>query len=171
MTDTMPETRPGHALLADGRSVEIRPACVADHAGIMRLLDEMPAENLRLRLFGTGRRVGGVAAGRICGPSRPGHRALLACHGDRVVGLAEYEHAPTATSPEVAVAVAGDFQHDGLAMPLLAHLFRQARQDGVVVLTASTFWTNHAVLNVFTDLGLSTTRRFEGYEVHCTVRL
>jgi GNAT superfamily N-acetyltransferase len=171
MTDTMHDARPLRGLLADGRTVELRTARPGEHPRLVRLFEEMSAENLRLRFLGAGRRVGRAAADRACRPARPGRRSLVACAGDRVVGFAEYQCTPGTESAEVGLAVADDFPHDGVGRLLLTRLCDAARGDGITALTATTFWENRRALDVFTDLGLPTTRRFQEYEVHCTAAL
>ncbi|MDT3397259.1 GNAT family N-acetyltransferase [Streptomyces sp. B1866] len=164
-----------HALLTDGRTVEIRPARPQDHEQVRRLYDGMSAENLRLRFFGAGLKPGRRAADRACDPERPGHRALLAFYGEdpRVVGIAEYESEGGAEpqTAEIALAVADDFHARGVGTLLLEHLVHVAREDGVTLFTADALADNRAVQRVFTDLGLTVARRFDGPEVRCTVCL
>ncbi|GAA3207176.1 hypothetical protein GCM10020256_02690 [Streptomyces thermocoprophilus] len=46
-----------------------------------------------------------------------------------------------------------------------------ARTEGVTAFTADALSENHEVLRLFTDLGLRITRRFDGPEVRCRIRL
>ncbi|MFP8964168.1 GNAT family N-acetyltransferase, partial [Streptomyces nanhaiensis] len=172
--------RPAHALLADGRTVEIRPARPEDRTGVDGLYERMSPENLRLRFFGSGRELGRQAARRVCGPPRPGSLALLALHEGRPVGIAEYEGegedgagggGGTGRTAEVALAVTDEFHHRGVGTLLLEHLVHAARAAGVTAFTAGALADNHAVQKVFADLGLHTTRRYDGGEVRWTIRL
>ncbi|MGK5446711.1 N-acetyltransferase family protein [Streptomyces radiopugnans] len=132
----------------------------------------MSPENLRLRFFGSGRELGRQAARRVCGPPRPGSRALLALHEGRPVGIAEYEGEDgTGGTAEVALAVTDEFHHRGVGTLLLEHLVHAARAAGVTAFTAGALADNHAVQEVFADLGLRTTRRYDGGEVRWTIRL
>lgn len=171
MTGTPHSVRPVHALLSDGRTVEIRPAQPEDHHEVVRLYEKMSAENLRLRFFGASRLSGRMAADRLCAPPRPGHRALIAAHAGQVVGVAEYETAAEPASAEIALATADDFHHCGVGTLLLEHLVHAAREDGITAFTADALADNRLVHKVFADLGLNTARRFDGTEVHCTIRL
>jgi acyl-CoA synthetase (NDP forming)/GNAT superfamily N-acetyltransferase len=161
---------PAYALLADGRTVEIRPARPSDGAGVREMYDAMSEENRRLRFFGIGRGLGQQTADRICGPERQGAMALLALHRERVVGTAEYEAGPD-DSADIGLAVADDFHGRGVGTLLLEHLVHAARTDGVTTFTADTLADNNAVLQVFSELGLPTERRYEGGEVRWRIRL
>ncbi|CAL9364973.1 hypothetical protein SUDANB106_00744 [Streptomyces sp. enrichment culture] len=171
-TGAVRPVRPAHALLADGRTVEIRPVRPEDRTGVDGLYERMSPENLRLRFFGSGRELGRQAARRVCGPPRPGSLALLALHEGRPVGIAEYEGEDGAGgTAEVALAVTDEFHHRGVGTLLLEHLVHAARAAGVTAFTAGALADNHAVQKVFADLGLRTTRHYDGGEVRWTIRL
>ncbi|WP_141760330.1 hypothetical protein, partial [Streptomyces fradiae] len=67
-TDIAHRAEMTHALLADGRTVEIRQARPEDIHQVLWLYEEMSPENLRLRFFGASRLSGRMAAERFCGP-------------------------------------------------------------------------------------------------------
>ncbi|GAA2280261.1 acyl-CoA synthetase [Streptomyces ruber] len=191
---------PVHALLADGTTVCIRPVRPGDHERLRDLYERMSPENLRLRFFTVSHRSAATAVDRACGPARPGYRALLAETRGRAIGLAEYDTggggnttgtgtetgtAATAATAgtadtadtagtvtaEMSVAVADGLHHRGVGTLLVEHLVSAARADGITTFTADALCENHEVLKLFADLGLRTTRRFDGPEVRCTVRL
>ncbi|GGY14629.1 bifunctional acetate--CoA ligase family protein/GNAT family N-acetyltransferase [Streptomyces anandii] len=169
MTDT--DRPPVHALLTDGTTVRIRRAGPDDHDQVLRLYEQMSDANLRLRFFSVSRTSARQGADRVAGPRRPGYRALVAEHDGRLVGLAEYETDPHGPTADVALAVADDWHHRGVATLLLEHLADAARDAGVSAFTADALAENHEVLKVFHDLGLRVTRRYDGPEVHCVVQL
>nr|BFD81818.1 bifunctional GNAT family N-acetyltransferase/acetate--CoA ligase family protein [Streptomyces sp. Xyl84] len=169
MTDT--EQAPVHALLTDGTTIRIRRSNPGDHAGVLHLYEEMSDANLRLRFFAISRTSARQAAERVAAAPRPGYRALVAEHAGRLVGLAEYEADPHGSTADVALAVADDWHHRGVATLLLEHLADAARTAGVTAFTADALAENLDVLRVFHDLGLRVTRRYDGPEVHCVVRL
>ncbi|WP_151478303.1 bifunctional acetate--CoA ligase family protein/GNAT family N-acetyltransferase [Streptomyces albicerus] len=171
MTQTAHQVRGTHALLADGSTVEIRSARPEDHHQVLGLYDGMSVENLRLRFFGVSRRSGRMAADRLCAPPEQGHRGLIALLDGRIIGVAEYETDPDPTSAEIALVVADGLHNRGVGTLLLEHLVHAARQAGITTFTADALADNHAVVKVFADLGLTTARRFDGGEIHCTVRL
>ncbi|MFD8864616.1 GNAT family N-acetyltransferase [Streptomyces sp. NPDC059590] len=164
-----------HALLADGSTVEIRAARPQDRDEVLRMHHEMSPEDLRLRFFAANPSYADEAAARICAPARPGYRALLAVAQERVVGAAEYTTLPAApgepVSAEMALAVAEGRHGQGIGTLLLEHLVHTARDAGISAFTAEALAENHAVLKVFADLGLRTSRHFDGTDVRCTVHL
>ncbi|MFJ8632397.1 GNAT family N-acetyltransferase [Streptomyces sp. NPDC093568] len=171
MTDDTLSRRPVHALLADGTTVCIRPVRRDDHDQVRGLYEEMSPENLRLRFFAASRRSAGTAADRACAEPAPGHRALLAETGGRVIGLAEYDSGGTGDTAEISIAVADGLHHRGVGTLLVEHLVSGARAEGITGFTADALSENHEVLKLFADLGLRTTRRFEGPEVRCSIAL
>lgn len=171
MTTDEPAARPVHALLTGGATVQIRPAKPTDHAQVLRLYEEMSAENLRLRFFSLSRSSAKQAADRCCGPARPGHRALLAEAAGQVVGIAEFQTTGMTGAADIGLAVAEGHHHQGVGTLLLEHLVSIARQDGISAFTADALAENHEILKVFADLGLRTDRHFDGPELHCTIPL
>ncbi|WP_328404321.1 bifunctional GNAT family N-acetyltransferase/acetate--CoA ligase family protein [Streptomyces sp. NBC_00390] len=172
MTETVNASQQVHALLTDGSTVRIRPVLPGDHERVLRLYDGVSTENLRLRFFTANRNSARQSADRLCAPATPGRRALLAESGDELVGVAEYDTLPgTGTEAEVGLAVSDHWHHRRAGTLLLEHLVSLARADGIIQFCAEALAENHAMLKVFADLGLQTTRHFDGPEVHCTVRL
>ncbi|MFJ3224724.1 GNAT family N-acetyltransferase [Streptomyces sp. NPDC086783] len=171
MTDDLLDRPAVHALLADGTTVCVRPVRPADHDRLRGLFEEMPPDNLRLRFFAASRRSATLSADRACTPARPGHRALLAETDGKVVGLAEYDTGGAEDGAEISIAVADGPHHRGVGTLLIEHLASTARAEGITTFTADALGENQEVLCLFADLGLHVSRRFEGPEVRCTVRL
>ncbi|MEU1782556.1 GNAT family N-acetyltransferase [Streptomyces abikoensis] len=170
---SQPPAVAAYALLADGTTVCVRPVVPADRAAVFRFYEHMSAENLRLRFFSAGTLVARQAADALCRDAGPGDRAVVAEATGEVVGLAEYHAAPVAgeASAEVALAVADEWHHRGVATLLLEHLVDLARTEGIKELTADALAENLPVIRVFADLGLPVRRCFEGPEVHVRVAL
>jgi acyl-CoA synthetase (NDP forming)/GNAT superfamily N-acetyltransferase len=161
-----------HALLTDGTTVCVRPAEPDDHDAVLQLYTEMSDANLRLRFFAASRRSAEQAAARVATRPGSGYRALLAQHGGRIVGIAEYETLEEAgDTAEIALAVDDAWHHRGVGTLLLEHLVSAARSHGVKAFTADALADNHEMLKVFADLGLRTARRFDGPEIRCTIPL
>ncbi|PWG15331.1 GNAT family N-acetyltransferase [Streptomyces sp. V2] len=171
MTDDLLDRAPAHALLADGTTACVRPVLPGDHDQVEGLYEEMSPQNLRLRFFSPCRRSAALAADRACAPVRPGYRALLAEVRGQVLGIAEYDTGGDGDRAEISIAVAEGIHGRGVGTLLVEHLVSAARADGVTVFTADALSENREVLRLFADLGLRTTRRFEGPEVRCTIRL
>src|SRR5690348_3525876 len=150
-----------YALLADGTTVEIRPAGPRDYDAVKARHQAMSPDNTYLRFFHVSRLSAENEARRVCLGPRPGQASLLALAGGKVAGVASY--VPLAEHPEqaeVAFAVADDMHHRGIATLLLEHLVSYARGHGIATFIAETLSENKAMLGVFADAGLPVRRRF-----------
>ena len=167
-----------YALLADGSTVEIRPAGPADFDAVKAMHEAMSPDNLYLRFFNFSRLAGETEARRICRESRPGHVALLALSAGEVVGCASYDASgepghPDDSGPvaEVAFAVADRMHHRGIATLMLEHLVSYARSHQITVFTAQTLAENTPMLRVFADAGLPVQRHYEDGVMELTIPL
>ncbi len=158
-----------YALLADGSTVEIRPAGPTDFDAVRAMHAAMSPDNLYLRFFNLGKHAAEIEARRLCRDPRPGHAALLALAGGEVVGCASYDAGESGAAmpgtavpgvAEVAFAVADHMHHRGIATLLLEHLVSSARGEAVTIFTAETLSENKAMLRVFADAGLPVQRRY-----------
>ena len=150
-----------YALLADGSTIEIRPACGADFEAVRDMHAAMSPDNTYLRFFSMSRAAGEQEARRICRELADGHGALLAWLDGELVGVASYEAGPSAAEAEIAFAVADHVHHRGVATLLLEHLVSAARGRGVRTFTACVLAENAAMLQVFADAGLHARRKME----------
>jgi acyl-CoA synthetase (NDP forming)/GNAT superfamily N-acetyltransferase len=164
-----------YALLADGTTVEIRPAGPADFDAVRAMHEAMSPDNTYLRFFNLSRLAGETEAQRICRDSRPGRVALLALAAGEVVGCASYDTpsgpADPGTTAEVAFAVADRMHHRGIATLLLEHLVSFARTHQISAFTAETLSENTPMLKVFADAGLPVQRHYEDGVVEMTFPL
>jgi acyl-CoA synthetase (NDP forming)/GNAT superfamily N-acetyltransferase len=173
-----------YALLADGSTVEIRPAGPGDFEAVRAMHAAMSPDNLYLRFFNVSKHAAEIEARRICREPRAGHAALLALAGGEVVGCASYDcashdgashdgashdgashdgashDAGASGAAEVAFAVADHMHHRGIATLLLEHLVSAARGEAVTIFTAETLSENKAMLKVFADAGLPVQRHY-----------
>jgi acyl-CoA synthetase (NDP forming)/GNAT superfamily N-acetyltransferase len=173
-----------YALLADGRTVEIRPAAPADYAAVKAMHEAMSPSNVYLRFFSLSRLAAAQEARRVTRAPGPDHAALLALYDGQVVGLASYEVAPgsadqtsgagqpgTGRTAEVAFAVADTMHHRGIATLLLEHLVSLARASQLEALTAETLLENTGMLRVFAEAGLPVVSKREDGVVAITIPL
>ncbi|HTX27213.1 MAG TPA: GNAT family N-acetyltransferase [Streptosporangiaceae bacterium] len=164
-----------YALLADGSTVEIRPAGPPDFDAVKAMHEAMSPDNLYLRFFNFSRLAAETEAQRICREPRPGHVALLALSAGEVVGCASYDAlgGPAGPGPvaEVAFAVADHMHHRGIATLLLEHLVSYARSHQITVFTAQTLSENTPMLKVFADAGLPVQRHYEDGVMDITIPL
>jgi acyl-CoA synthetase (NDP forming)/GNAT superfamily N-acetyltransferase len=160
-----------YALLADGTTVEIRPAGPDDTEAVLHFHQAMSPDNLYLRFFSMSKRAAEQEAQRVCRPAGADHAALLALLGEQVVGLASYEPTATPGMAEVAFAVADDMHGRGIATLLLEHLVSLGRARQVLTFAATTLPENTAMLRVFADAGLSVRRRLVEDVIEVTMPL
>jgi acyl-CoA synthetase (NDP forming)/GNAT superfamily N-acetyltransferase len=161
-----------YALLADGSTVEIRPADPADFGAVKAMHEAMSPDNTYMRFFNLSRRAAETEARRICREPRRGHVALLALLAGEVVGCASYDAlTEPANVAEVAFAVADHMHHRGIATLLLEHLVSYARSHQITVFTAQTLSENTPMLKVFADVGLPVQRHSEDGVIEMTFPL
>ena len=164
-----------YALLADGTTVEIRPADPADFDAVKAMHEAMSPDNTYLRFFNLSRLAAETEAKRICRDSQPGRVALLALAAGKVVGCASYDTlsgpAGPGTTAEVAFAVADRMHHRGVATLLLEHLVSFAGTHQISAFTAETLSENTPMLKVFADAGLPVQRHYEDGVVEMTFPL
>ncbi len=164
-----------YALLADGTTIQIRPAVPDDFAAVKTMHDAMSPDNAYFRFFSTSRTAAEHEARRITREPGQDHVALLALYGGEVVGVASYEVArgdrSVGRTAEVAFAVADAMHHRGIATLLLEHLVSIARASQIEAFTAETLSENTSMLRVFSDAGLPTKSTREEGVVTITIPL
>ena len=149
-----------YALLADGTTIEIRPAGPGDFDAVKAMHEAMSPDNTYMRFFNISRLAAENEAGRICREPVPGKVALLAISDGEVVGVASYV-SEVPGQAEVAFAVADHMHNRGVATLLLEHLISFARSHQITTFAAETLTENKAMLNVFADAGLPIDRHYE----------
>ena len=160
-----------YALLADGTTVEIRPARAEDYEAVRDMHAAMSPENTYLRFFDPSPRTAEREARRVCREADGKHAALLAWLGGELAGVASYERTRKPGVAEIAFAVTDHLHGHGVATLLLEHLVSLARSDEIAAFTAETLDVNSAMLGVFTDAGLPVQRRADEEMVELTLRL
>jgi GNAT superfamily N-acetyltransferase len=131
-----------YALLADGSTIEIRPAAADDLAAVLEMHRAMSPENIYLRFFSMSRAAGEQEGRRICREPAADHVALLAWLAGELVGVASYETGGAEGTAEIAFAVAHHLHHRGVATLLLEHLVSAGRDRGVRTFTAEVLAEN-----------------------------
>ena len=148
-----------YALLADGATIEIRPARPGDFDAVRDMHAKMSPGNLYLRFFGVSPVAAEREARRICREPAPDFAALLAVLDGEVVGCVSYEVIGDGSgSAEIAMAVADDMHNRGVGTLLLEHLISLARGRGVRAFVAETLIENALMMQVFADAGLPVRR-------------
>ena len=163
-TGSKPATDDGasvYALLADGTTIEIRPATPGDLTMVRAMHEAMSPDNAYLRFFGLSKLSAEREAARVCRAAGPDHTALLGFKGRDLVGLVTYEITGRASAAEIALAVSDDMHGRGVGTLLLEHLVSAARRHGVRRFVAPVLAENAEMLKVLADAGLSARRQAE----------
>jgi N-acetylglutamate synthase-like GNAT family acetyltransferase len=145
------ESRGYELCLRNGLRVSLRPAGVDDEPAILRFLTHLSKESRRRRFFSAAIDLR-VETHRELAVSGIDHHGLLAWADDRgVVGHAIYVRVPLATRAEVAVEVADDLHHLGLATQLMIRLAQDAEDRHITRFFADVLPENGDMLAVFRD--------------------
>ncbi len=148
-----------YALLADGTTIQIRPASPGDRDAVQAMHEAMSPDNIYLRFFCVSRLAAEQEAERVCREPGPDHLALLALLEGEVIGCASIELTGPPGVGEIALAVADHMHGCGAGTLLLEYLISAARSRGVHTFTASILVENAEMLKVFADAKLHATRR------------
>jgi acyl-CoA synthetase (NDP forming)/GNAT superfamily N-acetyltransferase len=150
-----------YALLADGTTIEIRPAIPGDQTMVRAMHEAMSPDNAYMRFFGLSKLSAEQEAARVCRAPAPDHIALLGFKGRDLVGVATYEITGRPSAAEIAFAVSDDMHGHGVGTLLLEHLVSATRRHGVRTFVAPVLAENAEMLKVLADAGLSARRQAE----------
>ena len=146
----------GRVLLRDGSSATIKLAKSADQTALTAFFDRLSQETLRQRFF-TVSAPSETQIEEFCDSENPEQRfTLLVYRGmegePEVIAAATYA-VEKENSAEFAVAVADEYQGEGLGSVLLERLATVAAQHGITHFSALTQDQNRAMLEVFRRSG------------------
>jgi acyl-CoA synthetase (NDP forming)/GNAT superfamily N-acetyltransferase len=148
-----------YALLADGTTIEIRPAGPGDLTMVRMMHETMSPDNSYLRFFSLSKLSAEREAARVCRAPAPDHAALLAFKGRDLVGVASYEITGRPSAAEIAFAVPDDMHGRGVGTLLLEHLVSVACRRGVRTFVAPVLSENAEMLRVLANAGLTARRQ------------
>jgi acyl-CoA hydrolase/RimJ/RimL family protein N-acetyltransferase len=153
----------------DGQQVTIRPAKPVDERRIQEHYYSLPKEDVVSRFFGQKT----IFARKDVEVRSQGDYVnsltLVAVVGEfgfgRIVAVAESMRLKSCNMAEVAFSVSPDFQGKGLGKLFLRKLSDATRESGIAGLTAYTFPTNQAMINLFKTLPYKVEKRLEDGEL------
>jgi GNAT superfamily N-acetyltransferase len=145
--------------LRNGVTVSVRTVTREDEALIFGFLSCLTDGSRRLRFFSAAVDLRIEAHRGAAGDDSDHHGLLATAPGRGVVGHAIYVRAPHSERAEVAVEVAEDFHHLGLATLLVTRLAQFAEQRQITYFFAEVLPENRDMLAVFRDGFGATTRR------------
>jgi GNAT superfamily N-acetyltransferase len=154
---------PIEATLRDGRRATIRPIRRDDAARTTEFIDGLSDESKHALFLGGIAHLSEPELRRLCDPDDPSDMAYIATAADadgrvRQVGVCRYAGADSAAGAEISVAVADDWQQQGLGRQLLRVLIEHARSRGVRRLYSMDSAQNDAMRRLARDVGFSEQR-------------
>jgi GNAT superfamily N-acetyltransferase len=149
MTATAAQTQ--DLLLRNGATVTVRPVTPEDEAAIFEFLTDLCEGSRRLRFFSGRADLRSEARRGAAGDDAEHHGLVALAPGRGVVGHAIYVRVPAAERAEVAVEVADDLHHLGLATLLMIRLAQFAEEHQIPRFFAEVLPENREMLAVFRD--------------------
>lgn len=148
--------------LRDGRRVTIRPIRRDDIARTAAFIDALSSQSKHALFLGGVAHLSDAELKRLCDSHDPRDMAYVAtapaADGERQIGVCRYAGADPAIGAEISVAVADDWQQQGLGKLLLRRLIEHARSHGVPRLYSIDTAANQAMRRLGRDLGFSEVR-------------
>jgi hypothetical protein len=142
---------PRDLCLRNGLAVSVRPVTADDEAAIYAFLTALSDVSRRLRFFSAAADLRAEARRGAAGEDAE-HHGLVALTPQRgVVGHAIYVRLPASERAEVAVEVADDLHHLGLATLLMIRLAQFAEEHHIPRFFAEVLPENRDMLAVFRD--------------------
>jgi GNAT superfamily N-acetyltransferase len=156
-------TAPIEVTLRDGRRATIRPIRRDDVARTAAFIDALSPQSKHALFLGGIARLSDAALTRLCASSSPRDMAYVAtvpsAGGERQIGVCRYAGGSDADADaEISVAVADDWQHQGLGKLLLRRLIDHARVSGIRRLYSLDSASNDAMRRLAHDVGFSEQR-------------
>ena len=152
-------------VLSDGGTVLIRPIRPEDAPALARFHERLSPESVYLRYFSPHPHLSDAELSYLTTIDYQRRMALVAIHGDEIVGVARYEGREGRTNAEVAFLVDDRHQGRGIGTVLLEWLAAAAREAGITEFFATTLWENQKMLAVFREAGFETKTIVGGGEV------
>jgi GNAT superfamily N-acetyltransferase len=151
--------------LRDGRRATIRRIRRDDVVRSAAFIDGLSTQSKHTLFLGGVAHLSDAALRRLCDPDQAHDMAYVAVApdsavegGERQVGVCRYAGSDTAAGAEISVAVADDWQNQGLGKLLLRRLIEHARGHGVQRLYSMDAVGNEAMRRLARDVGFSERR-------------
>jgi GNAT superfamily N-acetyltransferase len=146
-----PDLLAGDVGLRDGLTVSFRRVSTDDETAILAFLARLSAESRRRRFFTGAIDLRAETHREMTGDVADHHGLLARMPGRGIVAHGIYVRAPDPTRAEVAVEVADDLHHLGLATQLVIRLAQHAEDHGITSFFAEVLPENRDMLAVFRD--------------------
>jgi acetyltransferase len=151
--------------LTDGRRVVVRPIRPDDLPRNAAFLEALSPPTKHFLFLGGVKGLSDAELRRLCNPDPANDMAFVALAAEpgatesqRQVGVCRYAGASSTRGAEISVAVADDWQHQGLGKKLLRRLIYHARAPGVTRLYSIDSAANERMRKLGAELGFSESR-------------
>jgi GNAT superfamily N-acetyltransferase len=131
---------------ANGTVLSVRPVDITDVERLGRMFGRLSPDNIYFRFFSPLPHLPRSVLLRLAGVDHWHRDALVAVDGGEIVGLAGYDHARAADTPEISVAIVDDWQRKGIGLHLASGVMALARRRGHQALLARVLPGNRAAL-------------------------
>ena len=153
-------------------AVRIRPLSGGDRAALAELPKRISAESAISRFHGGVTMLTDRTLDRLLNIEVGRHEALIAVDDRGIAGVARYARDETdPTTAEVAILVADEWQHHGVARELMRPMMTRARAAGVKRFRAEILPENTTARHFFAGLAPTTRERMSGGNTVITVDL
>jgi GNAT superfamily N-acetyltransferase len=147
--------------LAGGASVQVRAIRPTDEDAVIRLLESIDTESIRLRFFSYVRHFSHAMAARMTQIDYDRELGLIAFTADaapQAVGLATLISDPDGTEAEFAILVHQGIAREGLGRRLMEQMIEHARAIGLRRVFGDVLQENSGMLGLAARLGFRSTR-------------
>jgi acetyltransferase len=141
--------------LRDGRKVRVRPIRPDDAVLLQRLFHGLSERSRFQRFMQHVRELSAPMLARFTQIDYRRELALLALHGDELIGVGRYAPDSDGRNAEFALVVADAWQGKGLGRQLLERLVEQARKAGYQALYGHILHANRDMLDLARNLGFT----------------
>lgn len=150
----------------EGRTLTQRPIRPDDVERLERMFGRLSAQTVYRRFLAPVPTLRPWALRHLTQVDHHDREAIVALHGDEIVGVSRYDRprAGDGTTAEVAILVEDAWQHHGVARWLLRTLGSLARQRGIEELTATVLADNVPALELARTLNPRATMEGTGPE-------
>lgn len=150
---------PVDVTLHDGRHATIRPIRRDDLGRNAEFLERLSPPSKHFLFLGGIARLSDAALDRLCDPDYSHDMAYVATATEngreRQIGVCRYAAADGDTGAEISVAVADEWQHQGLGKLLLIRLIDYARERGVRRLYSMDAVNNEGMRHLAREVGFA----------------
>ncbi len=147
-------------MLRDGSTAHVRPIRPDDAAALVAAHDRLSFETIYFRFFGPKRHLTERDVAYFANVDYENRFAFVGVLDEAIIAVVRYDREPGSDMAEVALVIDDEHQRRGLGTVLLEHLAGAARENGILVFTASVLPDNHLMARVFRDAGWKVSDRF-----------